>query len=103
MKDILKTVIAEQVELYEASLGSVPRDFPERLLASREVIVISGIRRCGKSTLLHQIRRKAAERDYYLNFDDERLTRFSVDDFQPLTELFHELFGPQTADRKSVV
>jgi predicted AAA+ superfamily ATPase len=97
MKDILKTVIAEQVELYEASLGSVPRDFPERLLASREVIVISGIRRCGKSTLLHQIRRKAAERDYYLNFDDERLTRFSVDDFQPLTELFHELFGPQTA------
>jgi hypothetical protein len=35
-------------------------------------VVISGIRRCGKSTLLQAIRAKNKEQDYYLNFDDER-------------------------------
>lgn len=55
------------------------------------VIIISGIRRCGKSTLLSQIRKKHA--GYYLNFDDERLINFKIDDFKILEELFIELYG----------
>ena len=55
------------------------------------VIIISGIRRCGKSTLLGQIRKKYS--GYYLNFDDERLINFKVEDFQVLEELFIELYG----------
>jgi len=61
-----------------------------------EVAVISGVRRCGKSTLLHEIRSKNTEKDYYFNFDDERLVNFSVDDFQLLYEVFIELFGKQS-------
>src|SRR5690606_2899970 len=53
------------------------------------------IRRCGKSTLLQQIRSRQTEKDYYLNFDDERLVSFKVEDFQVLIEVFHELFGEQ--------
>jgi predicted AAA+ superfamily ATPase len=60
-----------------------------------EIIILSGIRRCGKSTLLHEIRHQNQENDYYLNFDDERLINFTVDDFQQLYELFIELFGLQ--------
>ena len=60
-----------------------------------EVVVISGVRRCGKSTMLHEIRSKRTESDYYLNFDDERLINFTVDDFQILHDLFIELFGRQ--------
>jgi len=55
------------------------------------VIIISGIRRCGKSTLLSQIRKKHV--GYYLNFDDERLINFKIEDFQILEELFIELYG----------
>lgn len=55
------------------------------------IIIISGIRRCGKSTLLNQIRKKYP--GYYLNFDDERLINFNVEDFQIAEELFIELYG----------
>ncbi len=61
----------------------------------KETVIISGVRRCGKSTLLQEIRSQNTERDYYLNFDDERLINFSVDDFQHLYELFIELYGLQ--------
>jgi len=60
------------------------------------VVVISGIRRCGKSTLLQAIRAKNKEQDYYINFDDDRLIQFKVDDFQMLLELFGERYGKQT-------
>ena len=55
------------------------------------VIIISGIRRCGKSTLLFQVRKKHP--GYYLNFDDERLINFKIEDFKILEELFIELYG----------
>ncbi len=54
------------------------------------VIIISGVRRCGKSTLMNQLRNDDC---YYVNFDDERFISFSVDDFQTLYELLIELFG----------
>lgn len=56
------------------------------------VIIISGVRRCGKSTLLKQIR---PDDSYYINFDDERFVSFSVDDFQQMYEMLIELFGEQ--------
>jgi hypothetical protein len=51
--------------------------------------VITGIRRSGKSTLLKQL---SVHFDdfHYLNFDDERLISFTVDDFQDLLILFHK-------------
>ena len=62
---------------------------------SGQVVIISGIRRCGKSTLLQQIRAQQGERDFYLNFDDDRLCQFAVDDFQMLLEIFIEMYGEQ--------
>ena len=62
---------------------------------NRQIIIITGIRRCGKSILLQQIRKKEKYADYYMNFDDERLLNFRVDDFQTLYELFIELYGEQ--------
>jgi predicted AAA+ superfamily ATPase len=44
---------------------------------------------------MQQIRTVNSEKDYYLNFDDERLLHFTVDDFQQLHETFIELFGVQ--------
>ncbi len=94
MKELLKNVIFDQKKLIW-NPGFVKRKFPVDYLNHQEIVVISGIRRCGKSTLLQQIRSENKEKDFYLNFDDERLIQFKVDDFQLLFETFIELFGIQ--------
>lgn len=93
MKELLKHIIFDQRERDLSQM--VERDINQRLVLSPEILVISGIRRCGKSVLLQQIRSRQAERDFYLNFDDERLINFGVDNFQTLYEAFIELFGEQ--------
>ena len=94
MKDLVKTVIFDQQKM-RWNKNFIHRSFPENILTNEPVVVISGIRRCGKSTLLNQIRKENKEKDYFMNFDDERLIRFSVDHFQLLHETFIELFGVQ--------
>jgi predicted AAA+ superfamily ATPase len=44
-------------------------------------LVVSGIRRCGKSTLLRQFIHKLERSYFYLNFDDIRLVSFVSADF----------------------
>lgn len=46
--------------------------------------VITGIRRCGKSTLLQQYMSKNAPDAFFLNFEDIRLAGFEVSDFSRL-------------------
>lgn len=94
MKDLLKTVIYDQRELFWEK-DYVDREIFDSMPRNNEIIVISGVRRSGKSTLLHQIRQKQPEKDYFLNFDDERLIKFTVEHFQELYETFIELFGVQ--------
>lgn len=53
-------------------------------------LIISGIRRCGKSTLLHQFAVKQGKAFFYLNFDDLRLSGFSPEDFRLLDTLIGE-------------
>ncbi|MDA3924038.1 MAG: ATP-binding protein [Kiritimatiellae bacterium] len=57
--------------------------------AHERIVVISGVRRCGKSTLLRQFAEKV-EDFHYMNFDDERLLEFNVSDFDLLLQCFHE-------------
>jgi predicted AAA+ superfamily ATPase len=94
-KELLKTVIADQTLYGKPAEWTVPRNFPDPWLQTDETVIISGVRRCGKSVLLQQIRSRQKEQDYYLNFDDERLMNFTVAEFQMLYELFIELFGEQ--------
>ena len=92
-KDLLRLVIYEQRE-HTVPLG-IKRDIDSRLIECPEILIITGVRRCGKSVLMQQIRSRQTEKDYYLNFDDERLINFNVEDFQMLTEVFAENFGRQ--------
>ena len=94
MKELLRTVIADQLQLGWRETN-VTREIADQMVFGKGLVVITGIRRCGKSTLLHQIRSMVKEKDFYLNFDDERLIHFKVEHFQVLHELFIELFGEQ--------
>ncbi len=49
--------------------------------------VISGIRRCGKSTLLHQIMHKYYSKIAFFNFEDSRIYNFELADFQKLDQI----------------
>lgn len=55
-------------------------------LQSKRIIIISGVRRCGKSTLLKQKLLKT-NKAIYVNFEDPRLINFSVEDFSKLEQL----------------
>jgi len=61
-------------------------------ITSSFALIISGIRRCGKSTLLSQILEKQ-KIFYYLNLEDPRLEGFELRDFTKAEELFKEIYG----------
>jgi predicted AAA+ superfamily ATPase len=56
-------------------------------------LIISGIRRCGKSTLLRQFVKKSGQDYFYFIFDDLRLYDFSQADYQLLDILIAESGG----------
>ena len=96
MKDLLKQIILEQQEILHAqNKRYVQRYIADEWLQTSEILIISGIRRCGKSVFMQQIRDRLVETDFFFNFDDERLANFKLDDFQKLQECFVELFGEQ--------
>lgn len=94
MKPLLKDIIIDQKSLFIRK-KTIERKFPEQYLHSEQVIIISGVRRCGKSVLLQQIREKMPQKDYFFNFDDDRLGGFNIEHFQQLYEVFIELYGEQ--------
>lgn len=96
MKELLKRIIFEQQDFCkDIAATSIPRKIEAEWLTTSEILIITGIRRCGKSVLLQQLRNQLEEKDFFFNFDDERLVNFTVADFQALQECFFELFGEQ--------
>ena len=87
---ILETVVFEQKELFSQADTSIPRSVNyKEYVDTEQIVVISGVRRSGKSTLLRQFASHFS--DYrYLNFDDERLIRFDIDDFANLMLLWQK-------------
>ena len=93
-KSQLEMVIREQRSEFEQKRFYVKRDIDDTFLKSKKIVVISGVRRCGKSTLLRQIS-ETLDDFYYLNFEDERLLNFDFEDFNVALELFQTLYGEQ--------
>lgn len=63
------------------------REVPDFSPLTSHALIITGIRRCGKSTLLQQINKTFTEPTLYLNFEDPRLSGFDIDDFNRLQEM----------------
>lgn len=92
----LKTIILDQAAKRADAL--IEREIFKEVDGLRHnsfIVVITGIRRCGKSSVLQMVRNQAKDQDFFLSFDDDRLAAFVVDDFQRLLECFIELYGPQ--------
>lgn len=95
-KELLRHVVIQQKAQMQVSGDFVERSIFSRVLAAfddNRVIILAGIRRCGKSTLLKQIMQ--TRKDYcYINFEDERLLSFRAEDFGILDEVLIEEYGP---------
>lgn len=96
-KSLLREIILEQEKNRQTVDLGIKRSALDSVLKQislSHAVVISGIRRSGKSTLLNQIISNCYEKGvYYLNFEDERLVDFAVTDFNNLYETFLELYG----------
>ena len=95
---ILKELVMEQKKEFESDDDFVRRyalDNIAEYLELPHVLIISGLRRSGKSTLLKEIHQHYFndETIYYFNFEDERLIDFTTSDFNLLYETFVELMG----------
>jgi len=94
----LKKIIVEQrqeVDDFFRTALVVSRDVDmasmRRWLGAPNAVVISGVRRSGKSVLAHLLLRG---HEYgYITFDDERLAGFTSQDFNQLLAAWYELYG----------
>lgn len=96
-REILKMVIADQreIQLPNVFFERTQTEYIRNLAHDPSIIILSGIRRSGKSTIMRLIQNELTESDYFINFDDDRLVQFKLEDFQTLYEVFIELFGMQ--------
>jgi len=92
-KEDLRIIIREQHEQLHGEQDIVQRKiFNDPDLSGSQAIVITGVRRSGKSTYLHQLMQKSGD-FYFLTFEDIRLTGFEAEDFMKVEEVFLEEFG----------
>ncbi len=96
-KDQIKALLIEQFQTFWRRDTGIERDQLtelERAAPLPHAVIISGLRRAGKSTLLAQLAHRLGEdKFYYVNFEDERFLGFAADDANDLYGLLVELFG----------
>lgn len=93
---ILKNTIASVAEAQKANLSALEPGLARAALdklpdITSHALIVSGVRRCGKSTLLHQLLREKHPDAFYLNFEDTRLYEFEPSDFIRLDSLVTDM------------
>ena len=96
---ILKESLQQIIDIQQKNCLSLTNDINRTITRNIDLtlpfaITISGIRRCGKSTLMRQIM-KSTNGKYYFNFEDPKAVSFELNDFQKLDEIFQEKFGSE--------
>ncbi|MBN1166320.1 MAG: ATP-binding protein [Methanospirillaceae archaeon] len=103
-KGHLLDVILQQQDIF----NQIPSDIIERDIDSekymrgKEIVIITGIRRSGKSTVLKLIANRykdQGENTLFINFEDIRLSDISPDNYQDIENIAIELFS---AKKKTV-
>ena len=92
-----KSIIKEQREelerimMHEHIIDREALIYAQKYLSYPNVIVVTGIRRCGKSIFSYLLNK--GKIFVYINFDDERLSSIFADDLDSLLSSAYELYG----------
>lgn len=86
-----QNIIASVLDSQKAELAKKPEGLQREIARDVPVIknfatIITGIRRCGKSTLMLQLLKERKEKSLFLNFEDIRLSGFDASDFTRLNK-----------------
>ena len=96
-KDQVKALLLEQHQAFwdlDTGIERVQLADIERAADLPHAVIISGLRRVGKSTLLAQLaHRLGKDAFYYINFEDDRFLGFQADNANDLYQALLELFG----------
>ena len=96
-REQIRALLREQREAFWKLDPGIERTQMSALLRASEsphAVIVSGLRRVGKSTLLAQLaHRLGQDAFYYLNFEDERFVGFEADDANDLWRLMLEQYG----------
>jgi hypothetical protein len=91
---VSKDVIEDTIEDWSGRIAQekvIPRDLTQQLLDSltmEEVTVLTGVRRSGKTFMLYDLVKRHG--GTYINFEDERLHQFQLEDFEKLLDIAEE-------------
>jgi predicted AAA+ superfamily ATPase len=97
-KEIFREIIFQQQHQQSQPKETVPRDIVEDILHWSEdprILVLTGLRRSGKSTILLQLMTHLSP-FCYVNFENERFLDFHAQDFEDLHEILIERYGTPT-------
>lgn len=109
--EIIKELILRQRKIFLDTSEAISREILvekkfQKSVSLREAVIITGVRRSGKSYLMRLIWKKiAAERKMpennflYFNFEDEKLLKFSASDFETLLESYFEVIEPEKSKK----
>lgn len=95
LRNIFQSIIALHQEEIPLSLHERSLQLP---LNKKRIVTVTGVRRCGKSSLLHlTINRLLAsgvdkEQILYIGFDDERLANMDVSDFDEILQAYRLMY-----------
>ncbi|MBI2140349.1 ATP-binding protein [Candidatus Woesearchaeota archaeon] len=90
-REALTEVIESQKEFLSKSDLGITRE-NEASIEDSFALIITGIRRCGKSTFLNQMLQRQ-KKGYYLNLEDPRLEGFELQDFNKAESIMEDLYG----------
>lgn len=90
--ELNEIVLAQKNELESFDYG-ISRNLLEPLgqVTPHFAQILVGVRRCGKSTLMQQIRKRNGGN--YFNFEDPRISGFQTEDFQKLLAALQNAYG----------
>ncbi len=84
-QDLIAEVLDHQNQTWlKRNEGVIREKLPEIKIHQGFANIITGVRRCGKSTLMRQMLANVSGKSLFFNFEDPRLTGFETDDFRRL-------------------
>jgi uncharacterized protein len=96
-KDQIKAMLLEQSDSFWQREIGIPRTQLAEVEQAKHLphaVIVSGLRRAGKSTLLLQLAHNLGhDQFYYINFEDDRFLGFQAEDANDLFQILVEVFG----------